>query len=85
MERRLHQRLRGATAAAAADRGLPPRRRCPRALHAGLQSEAGGTLVTLTDEIELSGIFRLFESLLARMVRRQYGANFGRLKAILEP
>ena len=48
------------------------------------QSEAGGTLVTLTDEIELSGIFRLFESLLARMVGRQYGANLGRLKAILE-
>lgn len=48
------------------------------------ESEVGGTLVTLTDDIELSGIFRLFEPLMARMVRRQYGANLGRLKAILE-
>ena len=48
------------------------------------ESEAGGTLVTLTDEIELSGIFGLFEPLMARMVRRQYEANLGRLKAILE-
>jgi uncharacterized protein YndB with AHSA1/START domain len=48
------------------------------------ESEAGGTLVTLTDDIELSGIFRLFEPLMSRMVRRQYEANLGRLKAILE-
>ena len=48
------------------------------------EPDAGGTLVTLTDEIELSGIVRLFEPLMARMVRRQYGANLGRLKAILE-
>jgi hypothetical protein len=46
--------------------------------------DAGGTLVALTDEIELSGILGLFEPLMARMVRRQYGANLGRLKAILE-
>ena len=48
------------------------------------ESEAGGTLVTLTHDIELSGIFGLFEPLMARMVRRQYGANLGRLKAVLE-
>lgn len=48
------------------------------------ESEAGGTLVTLTDEIELSGVFRPFKSLMARMVRRQYEANLGRLKTILE-
>jgi ligand-binding SRPBCC domain-containing protein len=48
------------------------------------EPDAGGTLVTLTDEIELSGIFGLFEPLMVRMVRRQYGANLGRLKAILE-
>lgn len=48
------------------------------------EPDAGGTRVTLTDEIELSGIFGLFEPLMARMVRRQYGANLGRLKAILE-
>lgn len=48
------------------------------------ESEAGGTLVTLTDDLELSGIFRLFEPLLAGMVRRQYQANLGRLKARLE-
>lgn len=48
------------------------------------EPDAGGTLVTLTDEIELSGIFGLFEPLMARMVRRQYGTNLGRLKAILE-
>lgn len=48
------------------------------------ESEAGGTLVTLTDDLELSGIFRLFEPLLAGMVRRQYQANSGRLKARLE-
>jgi uncharacterized protein YndB with AHSA1/START domain len=48
------------------------------------EPDAGGTRVTLTDEIELSGIFGLFEPLMARMVRRQYGANLGRLKSILE-
>lgn len=48
------------------------------------EPDAGGTLVTLTDEIELSGFFSLFEPLMVRMVRRQYGANLGRLKAILE-
>ncbi|HSL75363.1 MAG TPA: hypothetical protein VK867_00345 [Candidatus Limnocylindrales bacterium] len=46
--------------------------------------DAGGTLVTPTDEIELSGFSRLFEPLMVRMVRRQYGANLGRLKAILQ-
>jgi uncharacterized membrane protein len=48
------------------------------------EPDAGGTLVTLTDEIELRGIFGLFEPLMGRMVRRQYEANLGRLKAILE-
>ena len=45
---------------------------------------AGGTLVTLTDEIELRGIFGLLEPVMGRMVRRQYKASLGRLKAILE-
>ena len=40
--------------------------------------------MTLTDEIELGGILRLFGPLLARMVRRQYRANLDRLKANLE-
>ena len=48
------------------------------------ESVAGGTLVTLTDDIELSGILGLFEPLMGRMVGRQYEANLGRLKAILE-
>lgn len=47
-------------------------------------AEAGGTRVTLTDEIDLAGILGLFEPLLSRMVRRQYRANLGRLKAIME-
>jgi hypothetical protein len=44
----------------------------------------GGTQVNLTDDIELRGIAKPFESLLARMVRRQYQANLARLKANLE-
>jgi hypothetical protein len=48
------------------------------------EPNAGGTVVTLTDEIELDGILGLFEPLLGAMVRRQYRANLGRLKAIME-
>jgi hypothetical protein len=48
------------------------------------EPDAGGTLVTLTDEIEMTGIAGVFEPLMARMVRGQYQANLGRLKAILE-
>ncbi|OGO56928.1 MAG: hypothetical protein A2Z32_00960 [Chloroflexi bacterium RBG_16_69_14] len=48
------------------------------------EPDAGGTVVTLTDEIELDGILGLFEPLLGAMVRRQYRANLGRLKAIME-
>jgi hypothetical protein len=48
------------------------------------EPDADGTLVTLTDEIELGGIFRLLEPMMGRMVRRQYAANLGRLKAVLE-
>ena len=48
------------------------------------ESKAGGTQITLTDEIELSGIFRLLEPVMARVVRRQYQANLSRLKTILE-
>jgi hypothetical protein len=48
------------------------------------EGEAGGTLVTLTDEIELRGILGLVEPMLGRMVRRQYAANLGRLKTVLE-
>ena len=48
------------------------------------ESEAGGTRVTVTDDIELSGVFGLLEPLMGRVVRRGYEANLGRLKAILE-
>lgn len=48
------------------------------------EPEAGGTLVTLTDEIALAGILGLLEPLMARMTQRQYEANLGRLRAILE-
>jgi hypothetical protein len=47
-------------------------------------AEPGGTLVTLPEEIELRGSFRFFEPLLARMVRRQYEANLGRLNSTME-
>jgi uncharacterized membrane protein len=48
------------------------------------ESKAVGTQITLTDEIELTGVFGLLEPLMARVIRRQYEANLGRLKAILE-
>jgi uncharacterized protein YndB with AHSA1/START domain len=48
------------------------------------ESEAGGTQIFLTDEIELGGILGLLEPVMARIVRRQYQANLGRLKTILE-
>lgn len=48
------------------------------------ESVAGGTQVTWTDEIELGGILGPMEPLMARMVRRGYEADLGRLKAILE-
>jgi uncharacterized membrane protein len=47
-------------------------------------SEAGSTRVTLTDEIELGGIVGILEPVMARLVRRQYAANLGRLKTLLE-
>jgi uncharacterized membrane protein len=48
------------------------------------QSTAGGTQITLTDEIELGGILGLLEPVMARIVSRQYQANLARLKTILE-
>jgi len=48
------------------------------------EPDGGGTLVTLTDEIELRGIFGLLEPVMGRMVRRQYKASLGRLKSILD-
>jgi len=48
------------------------------------ESTAGGTQITLTDEIELGGILGLLEPVMARIVRRKYQANLGRLKTILE-
>lgn len=48
------------------------------------ESVAGGTQVTITDDVQLRGILRPFEPLMGRMVRRQYGANLRRLKAALE-
>jgi hypothetical protein len=44
----------------------------------------GGTQVTWTDEIALSGILRVLEPLMGRGVRRAYEANLAKLKAILE-
>lgn len=46
--------------------------------------EAGSTQITLTDEVELGGVLGILEPLMARLVRRQYQANLGRLKTILE-
>jgi uncharacterized membrane protein len=44
----------------------------------------GGTQVTWTDEIELSGVLGPLEPLVGRLVRRGYEADLGRLKDILE-
>jgi ligand-binding SRPBCC domain-containing protein len=44
----------------------------------------GGTQLTWTEEIKLSGILRPFGPVLAHIVRRQYAATLTRLKAILE-
>lgn len=45
---------------------------------------ADGTKVTDAAEIQLSGFFRLFDSLVGRMVRRQFEANLAALKERLE-
>ncbi len=48
------------------------------------ESVAGGTKVTDTVEIELGGILGLADSLMGRMMRRQFEANLAALKARLE-
>ena len=48
------------------------------------ESAAGGTRITLTDEIEVGGILGFLEPVMARIVRRQYQANLAKLKTILE-
>jgi uncharacterized protein YndB with AHSA1/START domain len=48
------------------------------------ESDAYGTKVTHTDEVELRGMLRLIEPLLGRMLRRQFEADLASLKAHLE-
>jgi uncharacterized protein YndB with AHSA1/START domain len=48
------------------------------------ESVAGGTKMTDSAEIELSGFFRLIDPLMGRMVRRQFEANLAALKEVLE-
>lgn len=48
------------------------------------ESVPGGTQVLWTDDVELRGIVGLLEPLMARMVRRGYEGDLGRLKALLE-
>lgn len=48
------------------------------------ESDAGGTKVTHTDEIEVRGILSLFEPLLGRLLRRQLEADLASLKVHLE-
>lgn len=47
-------------------------------------SVAGGTKVTHAVEAEPGGFFRLAEPLIARMTQRQFEANFGNLKDLLD-
>jgi uncharacterized membrane protein len=48
------------------------------------ESQAGGTLVVLTDELGLAGIFRVFLPVLPALVRSGYLKNLTALKATLE-
>ncbi|MDU0313120.1 SRPBCC family protein [Phycicoccus sp. M110.8] len=48
------------------------------------ESQQGGTLVVLTDEIRLKGVFRLFQPVMPAFVRSGYRKNLANLKATLE-
>ena len=48
------------------------------------ESVAGGTKVTDAAESELSGLFRLIDPLVGRMMRRQFEANLAAVKDRLE-
>lgn len=48
------------------------------------ESQAGGTMVVLTDELGLNGIFRVFLPLLPALVRSGYRKNLAALKRHLE-
>ncbi len=48
------------------------------------ESQAGGTLIILTDEIRMQGIFRVVEPLMPGLVRSGYRKNLASLKAVLE-
>jgi Polyketide cyclase / dehydrase and lipid transport len=48
------------------------------------ESVAGGTRVTDSAESELSGLIRLIDPLVGRMMHRQFEANLGALKERLE-
>ena len=48
------------------------------------ESQAGGTLVVLTDDIGLGGIFRVLLPVMPAFVRQGYRKNLAGLKATLE-
>jgi uncharacterized membrane protein len=48
------------------------------------ETRAGGTLVILTDDIGLKGIFKVFLPVMASLVRSGYRKNLAGLKSVLE-
>ena len=48
------------------------------------ESQASGTLIILTDDIGLNGIFRIFQPVMPALVRSGYRKNLASLKATLE-
>lgn len=48
------------------------------------RSQAGGTLVTLTDDIALTGVFRVLQPVMPALIRSGYRKNLASLKATLE-
>jgi uncharacterized protein YndB with AHSA1/START domain len=48
------------------------------------ESVEGGTKVIRVAEAEMSGLFKLAEPVVARMMRRQFETNFAHLKDLLE-
>ncbi len=48
------------------------------------ETQAGGTLVVLTDDIGLNGIFKVFLPVMPALVRSGYRKNLAGLKAALE-
>ena len=49
-----------------------------------LESVEGGTRVNYTIEAEMSGVFKLADAILARMIQRQVETDFSNLKDLLE-